>query len=469
MVLARIREVQAANGKSASAVIRPVATRWTSHYLAFKRLLELQPSLAAILASDRVAGGDTTFMAGIKGSAAKAKARQMLALIKDGPFWHSLNWMKLHLEPFAIAANVAQAAHCRLDQVLLIFGFLYHQFSHLPSDLNDDVASSAVLKSLENCWSRSLPEFVVMKLEDLLVQLWKCLFRANSDLEVPPELYQDISLYFDKKGWFSDLDDLVNKKLERARIMNVSVDPLDIWNGLKVLDSGPRPLAMLAHRLLSVCANLASCERLFSIFGQLLTKPRNRLGSTTLSALAELKMHLHDEYPRSQGMKERLRRHCGKPQDETSATQGPVVANSALPATRTTLSPDETTSGVPTQEESPAATPPGELCAISDELTRAHNEDADTDSHHLSAQYTSANGRDRPFSRTLVELFNFDSPLWIARIEVLASRGLDQELALYELLDLDAAGESVGNESDSRDEADDLSELNSLTAEILHA
>ncbi|CDO74447.1 hypothetical protein BN946_scf184979.g2 [Trametes cinnabarina] len=70
---------------------------------------------------------------------------------------------------------------------------------------------------------------------------------------------------------------------------------------------------------------------------------------------------------------------------------------------------------------------------------------------------------------TLAELFNFSSPLWLARIEALTSLGLDQELALYELLDLDASGESVANESDSRDEAGDLSELDALTAEILHA
>ncbi|CDO76574.1 hypothetical protein BN946_scf184831.g10 [Trametes cinnabarina] len=155
LVLARIREVQAANGKSFFAIIRPVATRWTSHYLAFKRLLELQPTLTAILASDRVSGGETTFMAGIKGSAAKAKARQMLALIEDGAFWHSLNRIKLHLEPFAIAVNLAQAAHCRLDQVLLIFGFLYHRFSRLPSDIDDEESSSAVLKSLEDRWSKA--------------------------------------------------------------------------------------------------------------------------------------------------------------------------------------------------------------------------------------------------------------------------------------------------------------------------
>jgi hypothetical protein len=39
-----------------------------------------------------------------------------------------------------------------------------------------------------------------------------------------------------------------------------------------------------------------TCERLWSIFGNTLTKLRNRLGIETLTSLSELKMHIHDEH-----------------------------------------------------------------------------------------------------------------------------------------------------------------------------
>ena len=56
------------------------------------------------------------------------------------------------------------------------------------------------------------------------------------------------------------------------------------------------PFIIFARRLLSVSANSASCERLFSIFGNILTKLRNRTGNTVLTDLAEVKMHIRDEH-----------------------------------------------------------------------------------------------------------------------------------------------------------------------------
>jgi hypothetical protein len=51
-----------------------------------------------------------------------------------------------------------------------------------------------------------------------------------------------------------------------------------------------------ARRLLSVSANSASCERLFSVFGNVLTKLRNRTGNSVIVDLSEVKMHVHDEH-----------------------------------------------------------------------------------------------------------------------------------------------------------------------------
>lgn len=48
-----------------------------------------------------------------------------------------------------------------------------------------------------------------------------------------------------------------------------------------------------------------------------------------------------------------------------------------------------------------------------------------------------------PFSKTIGELFDFDSPEWAKSIEEFASYRLDKELELFELLDFDAPGELV--------------------------
>ncbi|KAH9046941.1 hypothetical protein EDB84DRAFT_1557976 [Lactarius hengduanensis] len=53
-VLARLREVQTQSGKPPLTVICAVLTRWTAHYLAFKRLLELQLPLRALVTHDAI-------------------------------------------------------------------------------------------------------------------------------------------------------------------------------------------------------------------------------------------------------------------------------------------------------------------------------------------------------------------------------------------------------------------------------
>jgi len=59
--------------------------------------------------------------------------------------------MEQHLEPLAIAANITQAAHCRLDTVLLTFGSLIAQYKTMVGR-EDVVGCTAILESLEKCW-----------------------------------------------------------------------------------------------------------------------------------------------------------------------------------------------------------------------------------------------------------------------------------------------------------------------------
>ena len=46
------------------------------------------------------------------------------------------------------------------------------------------------------------------------------------------------------------------------------------------------------------------------------------------------------------------------------------------------------------------------------------------------------------------DLFDFTQSYWVEAYDKLAMRGLQDELELYELLDLDADGDTVENEAD---------------------
>jgi hypothetical protein len=73
-------------------------------------------------------------------------------------------------------------------------------------------------------------------------------------------------------------------------------DPLNVFNAFCFAGQPLPPFIALVCWLLSVSANLASCEQLFSVFGNMLTKLRTQLKTQTLMDLSELKMHVCDEH-----------------------------------------------------------------------------------------------------------------------------------------------------------------------------
>jgi hypothetical protein len=100
--------------------------------------------------------------------------------------------------------------------------------------------------------------------------------------------------------------------LSEHNLQKEQPDPLSVLDKFvpvgRVEDTSP--FIIFARRLLSVSANSASCERLFSILGNILTKTRNRIGNTVLTDLAEVKMHIRDEHLAS-STKSRLKHRFG--------------------------------------------------------------------------------------------------------------------------------------------------------------
>jgi hypothetical protein len=87
------------------------------------------------------------------------------------------------------------------------------------------------------------------------------------------------------------------------------------------------PFIVFAKRILAVSANLASCERLFSIFGNILTKVRNRTGDTVLVKLSEVKLHIRDDHVASGTKMHYKRNFSAKPTTTSQAQSAPSSAS----------------------------------------------------------------------------------------------------------------------------------------------
>jgi len=113
-----------------------------------------------------------------------------------------------------------------------------------------------------------------------------------------------------------------------------SVDPIECYDGLRIPGQPRTPLQTLACRVLTICANSASVERLFSLFGQILSKLRSRLRNEAMVMLAEVKLHIRDGYKWNETVRARLRRHIAGP-----PCQVPSCGATTLPSTPTVPTP----------------------------------------------------------------------------------------------------------------------------------
>jgi hypothetical protein len=90
LVLAMLRKVRIAANLSPLSIIRAVLTRWTAHYMAYQCLLELRPTLESVIANDAMQTRDEDKTVVTGDAKAKRKSQQMVNIIKDPLFWHSL-------------------------------------------------------------------------------------------------------------------------------------------------------------------------------------------------------------------------------------------------------------------------------------------------------------------------------------------------------------------------------------------
>lgn len=132
--------------------------------------------------------------------------------------------MERHLEPLAIAANILQAANCRLDTVLLTFGYLFMRYRTIcgPEDM---VGHTAILDSLEKRWLaaeqdvfiaavivnplfRTAPfapnqRFTNARIKTLLASLYSRFFRTQ---DIPSQFYSEAQDYLMGSGQYHDFE-----------------------------------------------------------------------------------------------------------------------------------------------------------------------------------------------------------------------------------------------------------------------
>ncbi|KAH9029946.1 ribonuclease H-like domain-containing protein [Lactarius pseudohatsudake] len=460
-ILALLREVQQTNSLRVLAVIRAVLTRWTAHYLAYRRLLEIRLSLQLLVENDEKLERKSQQLL-LGDASTRERSRKNISVIKNSAFWHALARIKSFLEPLAIASNITQADNARVDIVLTTFGFLYIRYSKLL-EAEDIKARDAILESIERRWLktdqdvfvagvllnpfhkarpfRAAPFSTVAGLYNLLHRLWRRFYYVDP----PAELYVEYKAYISGTGDFQAMHNLMDGMRRSAEIVGTKVNPLEVWEAMSHPDHQPTPLAQLARRILSICPNSASVERLWSVFGTILTRLRTQLGNKALLDIAELKLYLREEHLRARSVQTRLKRSFGTALEEDQSMPPPRITTAAVvvgaESALTADIPMEQDTSTPCGNDITDSVGQQSMRGIAQELIDA----VETDD---SAEPPEPSSNVLRLSIPIRNLFDFTQSYWVEAYEKLAMRGLQDELELYELLDLDAEGDTVENEAD---------------------
>ncbi|KZT33663.1 hypothetical protein SISSUDRAFT_1032985, partial [Sistotremastrum suecicum HHB10207 ss-3] len=248
-------------------------------------------------------------------------------------------------------------------------------------------------------------------------------------------------------------------------------DPSQYYKDLFVNNVAPTPIIRLALHLFAICPNSASCERLFSTFGLILTKLRSRLGNERLLGLAELKMHLRDEHVRDglrQDLQQRKRKFgvfnqpgAAELARSKAAAAVPVIptppTTTSVPPTHSTNPPTPlASSAVPTEDSDSDLELPSTL-RFSPITVRSNDslQSLATNLASLSvAQAPAAEPAparpqtvqlmaDKPWKFRIDQIFDFTNVKWIEFYKKSAVGRLNDEEEFYDLLNLDAEDEDV--------------------------
>lgn len=139
------------------------------------------------------------------------------------------------MQPLAISAHITQAAHCRLDHVLLTFGMLFSRYTGFLNNPQDQIVCQAVLDSLSRRWSKMDQDVSVVAMilnPTLKVSLfnqnqhfhWAVIFSLFQRLWIrfysvspPVNLLTQLEDYMKNSGIFSTFPAWIDAEIEQAK------------------------------------------------------------------------------------------------------------------------------------------------------------------------------------------------------------------------------------------------------------
>ncbi|KAJ7875062.1 ribonuclease H-like domain-containing protein [Mycena leptocephala] len=208
--------------------VRAGITRWGTHALSVRRLVELQGALLDLInhrSEDlESAGGDD--------EDSRAITAEVIALIDSGrlgPFWTGVHRVSRYLTPLAVASNVTQGANTRLDHVLVTLAVLYHRYSTDTRSFDCAAHNTVICASLAKRWKalKHDQDFYILAvffnpflrafffndddthslsrvgLYHVVKRVYTRIFQLSDDSAVPSALFAQYLDYYDGRGRYT--------------------------------------------------------------------------------------------------------------------------------------------------------------------------------------------------------------------------------------------------------------------------
>ncbi|KAI9895414.1 hypothetical protein PsorP6_019015 [Peronosclerospora sorghi] len=210
-----------------------------------------------------------------------------------GEFWHHLSTAKQTIRPLTMDSFVLPRDDCTMAEVLHKFGKIFQGFK-----LTDD---QDLVDSVELCWDAC--EQPLYLLAYLLHPhfLLEAKNLPNSEFTSPHSL-SDVSIFYYKRLIDEEYGLLRSQFFWWLQGTLTSVAPDDFptyHEYLEFLKADPEgkynSIATLALVILSISINSATCERLFSKWGNIHTARRNRMNSQTTKKLGVVRAAVREK------------------------------------------------------------------------------------------------------------------------------------------------------------------------------
>ncbi|KIK52705.1 hypothetical protein GYMLUDRAFT_64073 [Collybiopsis luxurians FD-317 M1] len=368
-----------------------------------------------------------------------------MAVIKRAEFWEALKRIVNHLEPLAIAANIIQAAHCCLDQVLVTFGYLFLQY--LRMNVTDCCGCDAIIASIESRWQKADQELFVAAvllnpvyqnlpfswisafnlagIQNLLMQIWDCFFPAE---RLNLEFLNHLDDYFHNQGFFAHLPSRVTLELGNA-MTNVGDQSIACDSMLTELYSNEQLIQFKYiedfYFLVYKVPSLSALPFRYSAFQQI-QLPASDYSVSLLNSSSHLKRRFEA----------RGKRANAELEGQTMLGSSPAIP---LPASGTNLSANLEDGYINGDHQSNTT-----FCSMMEKNMQAIAQDETDNLPVVSTDLTFTSSFSLVSGIPIHELFDFSNDQWI-NIYICRSRdAVHEEMQLYEMLEKENIGDEGG-------------------------